>query len=78
MTLPDIDLVISFRVPQAKPRNREQAAKAERQYARLLETLKKAGLHSTGRRGQLESQDHILTFVSCPQPLVDVLVRREL
>jgi anoctamin-10 len=74
MTLPDIDLVISFRVP--KPQHREQAAKAEHQYALLLETLQKAGLRSTGRRGQ--SQEQILTLVSCPQPLVDRLVRREL
>jgi len=76
MTLPDIDLVISFWVP--KPQDREQAAKADHQYAQLLETLQKAGLRSTGslRRGQ--SQEHILTLVSCPQPLVDSLVRREL
>jgi anoctamin-10 len=75
---PRVDLVISFRIT---PRNHskkhllDHANKADRQYANLRDTLSNAGLRVTGRRG--ENRDHIIMLVSCPQVVLNRLVRRE-
>ncbi|KAH6916436.1 calcium-activated chloride channel-domain-containing protein [Coprinopsis sp. MPI-PUGE-AT-0042] len=79
MFSPDVDLVIDFRVSKTlsvtKQQTREEARKAEKQYTRLIETLTHAGLKAVGRRGELLG--HILVFVSCPQALLDNLIKRE-
>ena len=79
MFSPDVDLVIDFRVSKTlsvtKQQTREEARKAEKQYRRLIETLTYAGLKAVGRRGELLG--HILVFVSCPQGLLDNLIKRE-
>ncbi|KAF9038141.1 calcium-activated chloride channel-domain-containing protein [Panaeolus papilionaceus] len=76
---PDVDLVLTFRVskkpPSSKKQTRDDARKAEQQYSRLIKTLNVAGLKAVGRRG--ESLGHILIFVTCPNPLVEELVKRE-
>ncbi|PPR03916.1 hypothetical protein CVT24_008101 [Panaeolus cyanescens] len=76
---PDVDLVLSFKVskrpPASKKQTRDDARKAEQQYSRLIKTLSVAGLKAVGRRG--ESLGHILVFVTCPNPLVEELVKRE-
>jgi anoctamin-10 len=77
---PHVDLVINFRASTSartfsKDQVREDAAKAEKQYSRLLDTLSYAGLRVVGRRG--EKQGHILVFVSCPDVQLCKLVDRE-
>ncbi len=76
---PQVDLVVTFRASQkivlSKQQIRDDAQKAEQQYARLLETLKYGGLRAVARRG--EALGHLLIFVYCPEGLVKNLVKRE-
>ncbi|GLB43323.1 putative calcium-activated chloride channel [Lyophyllum shimeji] len=75
----EVDLVITFRATKktslSKQQIREDSRKAERQYSRLIETLRYAGLRAVGRRG--ESLGHLLVFVSCPRSHVVNLAKRE-
>ncbi|KAF8631726.1 hypothetical protein AX15_002231 [Amanita polypyramis BW_CC] len=74
-----VDLVIAFtatgKTTISSTQTRKEALRAQQQYARLIETLTYSGLHAVGRRG--ESLGHLLVFISCPQELLDALVRRE-
>ncbi|TRM65471.1 calcium-activated chloride channel-domain-containing protein [Schizophyllum amplum] len=71
-----VDLVITFRTStNAKRLTKDDVRKAEEQYARLIKTLKKAGLQAVGRRG--ESLGDLLVFVNCPEQVLTSLVRRE-
>ena len=71
-----VDLVITFKISSnAKRVTKEDVRQAEEQYARLIKTLKKAGLLAVGRRG--ESLGDLLVFVKCPEQLLNSLVRRE-
>ena len=71
-----VDLVITFKTSSnAKRVTKEDVRQAEEQYARLIKTLKKAGLLAVGRRG--ESLGDLLVFVKCPEQLLNSLVRRE-
>ena len=73
-----IDLVIVFRVPNkptSKPKLLKDVQKAEQQYARLLETLKIAGLWVVGRQG--EKEEHLLVLLWCPLKKLASLMRRE-
>ncbi|KAH7921987.1 DUF590-domain-containing protein [Leucogyrophana mollusca] len=77
---PQVDVVIVFRTSAkkatlTKEQARQNAAKAERQYSALIDTLSKAGLNAVGRRG--ESQDQLLIMVSCPQKVLANLVHCE-
>ncbi|KAG7448058.1 DUF590-domain-containing protein [Guyanagaster necrorhizus] len=76
---PQVDLVITFRASQkivlSKQQIRDDAQKAEQQYACLLQTLKYGGLRAVARRG--ETLGHLLIFVYCPEGLVKNLVKRE-
>ncbi|KAH7916667.1 calcium-activated chloride channel-domain-containing protein [Hygrophoropsis aurantiaca] len=78
---PQVDVVIVFRTSSvktailSKEQARQNAAKAERQYSALIDTLTKAGLNAVGRRG--ESQDQLLIMVSCPQKILANLVHCE-
>ncbi|KIY63984.1 DUF590-domain-containing protein [Cylindrobasidium torrendii FP15055 ss-10] len=75
----DVDVVITFKaspkVTLSKQQIKEDAAKAEQQYNRLLSTLNYAGLRAVARRG--ESLGHLLIFVHCPDNLLKNLARRE-
>ncbi|KAG6336075.1 hypothetical protein ID866_3022 [Astraeus odoratus] len=79
---PQVDLVIVFRISSPlkavsllKEQVRQNAAKAERQYTALMDTLARAGLKAVGRRG--ENQDQILILVTCPRNVLVKLVHRE-
>ncbi|KAF9224572.1 DUF590-domain-containing protein [Gyrodon lividus] len=72
---PHVDVVLVFRASAkrttpSKEQIRQDAAKAERQYTTLIDTLTRAGLKAVGRRG--ENQDQLLVLVTCPP---DVLVK---
>ena len=76
--LPSVDLVIVFRGSSkllSKQEIQKGVQKAEEQYARLLSTLKGAGLRVVGRRG--ERQGVVLILVSCPQSHLSNLIRHE-
>ncbi|KAL1748206.1 calcium-activated chloride channel-domain-containing protein [Schizophyllum fasciatum] len=76
MLVAEVDLVITFKTAaNAKRLTKEDVRHAEGQYARLIKTLKKAGLQAVGRRG--ESLGDLLVFVKCPEQLLNSLVRRE-
>lgn len=76
---PEVDLILIFRSSSAKvlPRRdaRENARQAERQYTRLLEILKGAGLRAVGKRGENDGQ--LLVLVSCPRSTLARLAQRE-
>ncbi|EIW81754.1 DUF590-domain-containing protein [Coniophora puteana RWD-64-598 SS2] len=77
---PQVDVVIVFRsTPKgaalSKNELKENAAKAEKQYSVLVDTLTRAGLKAVGRRG--ENQGQLLVLVTCPQNLLATLVHRE-
>ncbi|KAG9309734.1 calcium-activated chloride channel-domain-containing protein [Chiua virens] len=77
---PYVDVVVVFRAaskgaPLSKEQTRKNAAKTERQYTRLMETLTRANLKAVGRRG--ENQDQLLILVTCPPTLLLQLVHRE-
>ncbi|KAH7881842.1 calcium-activated chloride channel-domain-containing protein [Phlebopus sp. FC_14] len=59
----------------SKHQLRQNAAKAERQYTALMDTLTRAGLNAVGRRG--ENQDQLLVLVRCPKEVLERLVRCE-
>ncbi|KAF8835484.1 DUF590-domain-containing protein [Paxillus ammoniavirescens] len=72
---PHVDVVVVFRASSkrtalSKEQIRQDAAKSERQYTALIDTLTRAGLKAVGRRG--ENQDQLLVLVTCPP---DVLVK---
>lgn len=74
----DIDLVIVFRASSihlTKQQARLDAQQAEDQYSRLLLSLRNAGLHAVGRRG--ERQGQLIILVSCADPQLQQLVQRE-
>ncbi|KAF8267790.1 DUF590-domain-containing protein [Lactarius quietus] len=74
----DIDLVIVFRASSIHPTKqqaRADANHAEDQYSRLLLSLRNAGLHAVGRRG--ERQGQLIVLVSCSEPQLLQLVQRE-
>ncbi|KAJ6471863.1 calcium-activated chloride channel-domain-containing protein [Mycena sanguinolenta] len=77
--LPEVDLVITFRVSRKtsllKRHALEDARKGEEQYGRLMKALSSAGLRAVARRG--ESLGHLLVFVSCPREHVHTLIKRE-
>ncbi|KAF8625524.1 hypothetical protein AX17_006836 [Amanita inopinata Kibby_2008] len=74
-----VDLVMTFiatgKTTISQSQTRREALHSQQQYARLIETLTYSGLHAVGRRG--ESLGHLLIFISCPQKLLDALVKRE-
>jgi len=77
---PHVDVVVVFRAaskptPLSKEQTRKDAARTERQYTTLLDTLTRAGLKAVGRRG--ENQDQLLVLVTCPSDLLVRLVRCE-
>jgi hypothetical protein len=75
---PHVDLALVFRGSTnslLKGALREDSQHAEEQYSRLLQTLKGAGLHATGRRG--EKQGQLLVLIACPQTTLTTLVQRE-
>ncbi|KAI0076569.1 DUF590-domain-containing protein [Panus rudis PR-1116 ss-1] len=76
---PSVDLVVVFRASvgktYSKAQARQNAQQAEQQYTRLLDTLKKGGLRAVGKRGEREGQ--LLVLVSCPEPVLNRLARRE-
>ncbi|KAG8220382.1 calcium-activated chloride channel-domain-containing protein, partial [Butyriboletus roseoflavus] len=77
---PHVDVVVVFRAalkhtPLSKEHARKIAARAERQYTALVDTLMRAGLHAVGRRG--ENQDQLLVLVTCPPDLLVRLVHCE-
>ena len=76
---PDVDLIIAFRATNkhsySKRQTRGEAKKAEQQDLRLIDTLTYAGLKAVGRRGETLGQ--LLVFITCPQPHLENLVRRE-
>ncbi|KAH9072296.1 DUF590-domain-containing protein [Lactarius deliciosus] len=74
----DIDLVVVFRASSihlTKQQARIDAQHAEDQYSRLLHSLRNAGLHAVGRRG--ERQGQLILLVSCPDHQLQQLVQRE-
>lgn len=77
---PQVDVVVVFRAASkrtlpSKEQTRKDAAKTERQYMALIDTLSRAGLKAVGRRG--ENQDQLLVLVSCPADLLVRLVHCE-
>ncbi|KAF7983670.1 hypothetical protein HWV62_19567 [Athelia sp. TMB] len=75
---PHVDLVIVFKtttITLSKQQAREDAAKAEQQYSKLLTTLKQAGFLATGRRGQKDGE--LVILVSSPPRTLASLVHRE-
>jgi anoctamin-10 len=77
---PHVDVVVVFRAaskrtPLSKDQTRKIAARAERQYTALIDTLTRAGLKAVGRRG--ENQDQLLVLVACPPDLLVRLVHCE-
>ena len=77
-TIRDIDLVIVFRASSihlTKQQARIDAQQAEDQYSRLLLSLRNAGLHAVGRRG--ERQGQLIVLISCSVPQLQQLVQRE-
>ena len=77
---PHVDVVVVFRaaskrVPLSKEQTRKNAAKTERQYTTLIETLIRSGLKAVGRRG--ENQDQLLILVTCSPDLLVRLVHCE-
>ncbi|KIJ59796.1 hypothetical protein HYDPIDRAFT_118162 [Hydnomerulius pinastri MD-312] len=78
---PQVDVVLVFRATPTKPTTlskeqvRQNAAKAERQYTALIDTLTRAGLKAVGRRG--ENQDQLLVLVTCPHDILVKLVHCE-
>lgn len=77
---PHVDVVVVFRAalkrtPLPKEQTRKNAARAERQYTALMDTLTRAGLNAVGRRG--ENQGQLLVLVTCPPDLLIRLVHRE-
>ena len=76
---PEVDLILVFRSSSTKvlPRRdaRENARQAERQYTRLIEILKGAGLRAVGKRGENDGQ--LLVLISCPQITLARLAQRE-
>ena len=77
---PHVDVVVVFRAasngaPLSKDQTRKNAARTERQYTALIDTLTRAGLKAVGRRG--ENQDQLLILVTCPPDLLVRLVHCE-
>lgn len=78
---PDVDLVLVFRAAAApaagtsKDAIKKDAEQAEREYTRLLDTIKAAGLRATGKRGQKNGQ--ILVFIWASTEKLARLVKRE-
>lgn len=77
---PHVDVVVVFRAASkrtllSKEQIRKDAARTERQYTALINTLSRAGLKAVGRRG--ENQDQLLVLVACPHDLLVRLVHRE-
>ena len=77
---PHVDVVVVFRAaskrtPLSKEQIRKNAARTERQYTALIDTLTRAGLKAVGRRG--ENQDQLLVLVACPPDLLVRLVHCE-
>lgn len=77
---PHVDVVVVFRAaskrtPLSKEQTRKNAARTERQYTALMDTLARAGLKAVGRRG--ENQDQLLVLVTCPPELFVRLVHCE-
>ncbi|KAF8120707.1 calcium-activated chloride channel-domain-containing protein [Boletus edulis] len=77
---PHVDVVVVFRAaskrtPLSKEQTRKDAAKTQRQYTVLIDTLTRAGLKAVGRRG--ENQDQLLVLVACPSDLLVRLVHCE-
>lgn len=74
----DIDLIVVFKASSihlTKQHARIDAQHAQDQYSRLLNSLRNAGLHAVGRRG--ERQGHLILLVSCPDPQLQRLLQRE-
>ena len=74
----DIDLVIVFRASSihlTKQQAKIDAQHAEDQYSTLLLSLRNAGLHAVGRRG--ERQGYLIILVSCSDPQLQRLLQRE-
>lgn len=79
---PHVDVVVVFRAASkrtplsgSKEQIRKIAARTERQYTALIETLTRSGLKAVGRRG--ENQDQLLVLVNCPPDLLVRLVHCE-
>jgi hypothetical protein len=75
---PNVDLAIVFKAGSSsllKSAIRDEAAQAEKQYTKLIDTLKSGGLYAVGRRG--ETRDQLLVLVYCPQEKIASLVQHE-
>lgn len=73
----DIDLIIVFKASSihlTKQQARIDAQHAEDQYTRLLQSLRNAGLHAVGKRG--ERQGQLIVLVSCPDHQLQQLLQR--
>lgn len=75
---PKVDLAIVFQSGSSsliKSKIRADTAEAERQYSKLIDSLKSGGLHAVGRRGA--SRDELVILVYCPQEKTTALVQHE-
>ncbi|KAH8103893.1 DUF590-domain-containing protein [Cristinia sonorae] len=76
---PTVDLVVVYRSSAGKVFSKAQARQniqaADKQYRRLLDTLRSGGLKAVGKRGEREGQ--LLVLVSCPPGLLKRLAQRE-
>lgn len=75
---PKVDIILVFRASQpsaSKQDTRKDAAEAETEYTRLLDTIRRAGLRASGKRGQKNGQ--VLVFIWAPADKLARLVKRE-
>ena len=78
---PKVDLILVFRASAAplagsnKDATRKDAEEAEREYTRLLNTIRASGLRASGKRGQKNGQ--ILVFIWAPSEKLARLIKRE-
>ena len=78
---PDVDIILVFRAARTSQKSlskqevKEDAEAAEKEYSRLLNTLRGSGLRATGKRGKTSGQ--LLVFVWAPVARLAKLVQRE-
>ena len=80
---PKVDLILVFRASGPGPQQtsnlkddvRTDAQEAETEYTRLLDTIRRAGLRASGKRGQKNGQ--VLVFLWAPARKLARLVKRE-
>ena len=73
-----VDLVLVFKSTtrtSSRQEIKENAERAKVEYDELLDTLRRAGLEATGRRG--ERGGDVLVFIWCPVVKLVDLARRE-